>query len=52
MANNKNLPSGAKSAGGQLSKPFKPNSGNVRKANPTGSSTRQGMVAKKMKKGC
>lgn len=49
---NKNLPSGAKSAGGQLSRAFKPNAGNVRKANPTGSATRQGMTKKPMKKGC
>lgn len=48
----KNLPSGAKSAQGQLAKSFKPNSGSVRKAGMTGSATRQGMVKKPVKKGC
>lgn len=47
-----NLPGGAKSAQGQLSKSFKPNSGSVRKAGMTGSSTRQGMAKKPVKKGC
>ena len=47
-----NMPTGAKSASGELKQKFSASIGGVRKAAFTGTATRQGMTKKPMKKGC